>query len=272
MTNFRTNTTRYTVYDDKKANELLTQLRADNDFFGGYVPRDFDREPFGTYAAPYGEPLIDRSEWAERAEVAEVGRATPEHLASFAHVPILNQGQRPYCWCYGACGAMMTAYAVAGLSVPHLSATSAAAKIKGYRDVGGWAGEAIQGIEKYGVSTLDYWPEAVLDRKYDTAEQRANAKLHAAAEFSELPSQNFDAVASALLHGFPVTLGLAWWGHLVYATKLVVLGRGSFGVLIRNSWGDKWETKGATVLTESRATPHEAFAIRSVTKYDAPKP
>jgi hypothetical protein len=197
----------------------------------------------------------------------DAAKATPEHLATFYNVPILNQKQLPYCWCYGVVGAMMTAAAQAGLPFGYLSATSAAAKIKNYVKVGGWAGEAIEGIQRFGVSTTEYWPEAVLDRRYDTPEQRQNAALHKAVEFEELPSQSFDAVATALLSGFPVTLGLAWWGHLVYATRFVVLGRNEFGVLIRNSWGPDWETAGTAVLTESRATPHEAFTIRTVTKY-----
>jgi hypothetical protein len=188
-------------------------------------------------------------------------------VAAHAGVPILNQGRRPYCWAYGTVGAMMTGYAASGLPVPHLSATSLAAKIKNYRDVGGWAGEAIRGNQTHGVSTIEHWPEAALDRRYDTPAQRANAALHRATEWAELPKKNFDAVATALLRGFSVTLGLLWWGHLVYATKLVVISRNRYGVLIRNSWGSNWETGGKAVLEESRATPDEAFIVRSVTKY-----
>lgn len=257
------------VFDDWTANALVDQSIANNKagLSTGYKLRDFDAEPFGAYSAPFELDLIPRNEWAERAQALDAAKATPEHLARFYNVPILNQKQLPYCWCYGTVGAMMTAAAQAGLPFGYLSATSAAAKIKNYVKVGGWAGEAIEGIQRFGVSTTEYWPEAVLDRRYDTPEQRENAALHKAVEFEELPSQSFDAVATALLSGFPVTLGLAWWGHLVYATRFVVLGRNEFGVLIRNSWGPDWETAGTAVLTESRATPHEAFTIRSVTKF-----
>jgi hypothetical protein len=257
-----------TVFSDRNTNGLVVQAAQANAGMGrGYVARDFDAAPFGTYTAPFSGDVIPRNEWAERAEALDVRKASAEHIASYFKAPILNQSRRPYCWCYGVAGAMQTAYAIAGQEVPHLSATSAAAKIKNYTDVGGWAGEAIEGIQRFGMSTVEYWPEAALDRRYDTPEQRRNAALHKTVEFEELPSQSFDAVATELLHGRPVTLGLLWWGHLVFATRLVVLGRDSFGVVIRNSWGTEWETGGKAVLVESRATPHEAFSIRSVTLY-----
>jgi hypothetical protein len=257
-----------TVFDDHSSESLRATIRK-GEAFSGYETRDFDRNPFGSYCDPYEETDIPRSEWTERAEVLEVSKATPEHLCEYARVPILNQGRRPYCWCYGMTGLMMAGYATSGLIVPHLSATSLAAKIKNYRDEGGWAGEAIAGNQKYGISTLDFWPEAVADRRYDTPEQRENAALHKAVEYAELRARSFAAVASALLRGRAVSLGLSWWGHLIYGTKLMVLGRDRYGVLIRNSWGTDWEKGGMAVLEESKATPDEAFIVRSVSKYQA---
>lgn len=265
---FRHRLNEYKVFDETNAHTLVDTI-AEFPGLGGYQARDFERYPLG-YATPIFElPNLPRSEWAERAEALEVAKATAEHICEYAGVPILNQSRRPYCWAYGMVGAMMASYATAGVAVPHLSATSLAAKIKNYRDVGGWAGEAIEGNQRFGVSTIEYWPEAALDPRYDTPEQRANAALHKATEWAELRANSFDAVASALLRGFAVTLGLSWWGHLVYATKLLVLGQNRYGVLIRNSWGTGWETGGKGVLAESRATPAEAFIVRSVSKYDS---
>lgn len=264
---FRHNLGAYRVYDESNANQLVDTV-AEFPGLGGYTARDFERYPLGYASSIFEAAVIPRSEWTERAEALEVAKATPEHICEYAEVPILNQGRRPYCWAYGTVGAMMASYASSGLPVPHLSATSLAAKIKNYRDVGGWAGEAIEGNQRFGVSTIEYWPEAALDSRYDTPEQRANAALHKATEWAELRANSFDHVATALLRGFAVTLGLSWWGHLVYATKLLVLGQNRYGVLIRNSWGTNWETGGKGVLAESRATPAEAFIVRSVSKYD----
>ena len=259
----------YPIITDAFANDLATAARTEPNRFGGYVVRDFAAAPLGSYCDVSTDALIPRSEWRDRAETLEITGATAEHVAEFARVPILNQGQRPYCWAYGTMGVLMVGYAAAGLPVPHLSATSLAAKIKGYRDVGGWAGEAIEGNQKFGCSTIDYWPEASLDRRHDTPEQRANAALHIATEWAELPPRSFDAAASQLLRGRAVTLGLAWWGHLIYATKLVCMADGGYGFLIRNSWGTNWEQGGKAILPERKATPDEAVVIRSVSKYSA---
>jgi hypothetical protein len=256
------------VFDERTANQLVDNaVQANGDLGTGYKQRDFDAAPFGTYSEPFALDLIPRAEWAERAEALDAAKATPEHMARFYKVPILNQKNLPYCWAYGVVGLMSVGYAQAGLPVGYLSATSAAAKIKNYVKVGGWAGEAIEGIQRFGVSTTEFWPEAVLDRRYDTPWQRENAARNKVVEFQELPPKSFESVATALLTGKGCTLGLAWWGHLVYATRLVVLGRNEFGVIIRNSWGPDWETDGTAVLTESRATPDESFTIGSVTKY-----
>jgi hypothetical protein len=256
----------YPVLDENACNALASYVRT-TPGMGGLAPRDFGAYPLGHYCAVSANSLIPRTEWAERIEALEVARATPEHVCTWAKVPILNQGQLPYCWAYGTVGVMMASYAAAGLPVPHLSATSLAAKIQNYQKRGGWAGMAIEGNQKYGVSTLDFWPEAVADPRYDTAEQRENASLHRAAEWLELAPNSFDAIASELLRGRAVTAALPWWGHLVYYTKLVRDSRGYYGALIRNSWDYSWENGGKAILMEAKATPAEAFIIRSVTKY-----
>lgn len=250
------------VFDDRNAGELITSINQDPNL-GGYVERDFDLHPFGSICPAFEGNTIPRSEWTERIEELERKEATLEHLLEYVRMPILTQEQLPYCWCYGFVGAKMASYAVAGEDVPHLSATSLAAKIKNYRKEGGWAGEAIEGDKKFGTSTIKFWPEAVLDRRYDTPEQRENAKLYTVSEYLELPSQSFDAVMTKLIEGKPVTLGLLWWGHLVFATRPVVLGRDRYGVVIRNSWRESWGNKGRAVLEESKATPHEAFEVRT---------
>ena len=250
------------VFDDSNADELVKIIR-DDDTLGGYIERDFEANPFGSICPKFEGDLIPRNEWTDRIEELERNEATLEHLLEYLKMPILDQDQLPYCWCYGFTGAKMASYGVSGEPIPHLSATSLAAKVKNYQKVGGWAGEAIAGDLKYGTSTIDFWPEARLDRRYDTPEQRADAKLHTVHEYAELPSQSFDAVMTNLLRGHPTTLGLMWWGHLVFATRPVVISRNRFGVVIRNSWTERWENKGRAVLAEEKATPHEAFSIRT---------
>lgn len=232
----------------------------------GFKARDYSAHPFGSYAERFSEPLIPRSEWADRIEEMERKKSTLADVHDYYDIPVLDQNGNGYCWCFGAVKAMMVARAVAGLPPVFLSAASAAAKIKNGRDEGGWAGEAVEGIEKYGVSDVEFWPEHSRDiAKYDTPDQRANAQLHKFAEWWELPQNNFDAVMTCLLRRLPTTLGLMWWGHLVCGLAPRVIGRNAFGVEIVNSWKKTWGKNGRSVLEESKATPHEALAIRSVT-------
>lgn len=73
------------------------------------------------------------------------------------------------------------------------------------------------------------------------------------------------ALCTYILAGFPVTLGLMWWGHLIFGTKVVVLRNGELGILGVNSWGERWENGGKAILVESKATAHEQIAIMSTT-------
>ena len=231
----------------------------------GFSVRDYNKNPEGFYAPRFDVPLIPRSEWTDRIEDLERKKATLCDIHDHYDIPVLDQNGNGYCWCFGLVKAMMVSRAINGLPPVFLSAASAAAKIKNGRDEGGWAGEAIEGIENYGVSDVKFWPEDSRDiRKYDTPEQRANAELHKVAEFVELPQNNFDAVVTSLLMGWPTTLGLMWWGHLICGLTPRVIGRNEFGIEIVNSWKKSWGKNGRSVLTESKATPHEAIAVRSV--------
>lgn len=235
----------------------------------GYTGRDFEANPLGSYAAPFALPIYPRSEWTDRIEALEKTKSLLSDIDRYHRVPMLDQERTNYCWCYGVVGGIMTRMAAMGLSVPRLSAASAAAKIKNYQNVGGWGGEAIAGIRQHGVSTLDLWPNATIDPKYDTHEQQLNAKMHGVIEFEELAPKDFDQLMTCLLMGFPVPIGLLWWGHLVCAMDPVVISPGVFGVRIKNSWGMRWENQGFAILGETKATPDEANVIRSTKLVDA---
>lgn len=254
------------VIDDSNADAYVRQVVDPNEpFEGGFVERDYSKF---LMTNPFSRPIIPRSDWDAIINEREERKLTLTDLHAARSIPVLNQGSLPYCWAYGTVGAMMVSYAQQGDHIPQLSATSVAAKIKGYRKQGGWAMEAIEGIERYGVSTFDFWPESSLSSRHDTAEQRENAKLHKVSPmigYEELPSGNFDALVSALLYGHPATMGLMWWGHLVFGLRPVIIERGSYGVEIMNSWGGRWENGGKAVLREDKATAQEQVLIRNVT-------
>lgn len=251
------------VIDNSVASQLAAYVQA-NEGVGGYVPRDFSAVPFASVCNASTRKRIPREEWKERIEEKERKQATLRHLQRYLKIPVLNQKTASYCWCYGTTKGIMYTYGKAGYEVPHLSATSLAAKITNYQNRGWWAAAAIEGSKKVGISTLQYWPDAAIDRRYDTAEQRENASLHKAVEYEELESNSFDDLATSLLCDDPTTMGLLWWGHLILAVRLVVLKNGGFGVDFDNSWSEDWGTEGTGILTEEKATAYEQFAIRSV--------
>jgi hypothetical protein len=254
------------IIDDSNADKYIQQVQDENQpFAGGYDGRDFDKYAI---SQPFTSDIIPRSDLPDIIQEREERGITLADLHAKMKIPVLNQGSLPYCWCYGVVGAMQVSYAQQGGYVPHLSATSAAAKGKNYVKRGGWGEEALRYIERFGVSTVEHWPEAQLSSRFDTAEQRENAALHKVTPrvgFEELPSNDFDALATALLKGWPVTMGLNWWGHLVFALRPVIIERGSFGIEIMNSWGERWENRGKAVLRYERSLAAEQIVIKNVT-------
>lgn len=172
------------------------------------------------------------------------------------------------CWMYGVVGAIMTAYAQTGGFVPHLSASGPAFQGKNWRNQGGYGGEAIRYIERFGIPELSVWPEHKNDRSLpNKPEVRASAEKHKVIEFLELPRSNFNALMSVLLDPInprPVSMALNWWGHLVYGVKAVKISAGRYGVKIVNSWKPSWGDQGTSVLAENKATAFEQIAIQRV--------
>lgn len=257
------------VINDANASEHVQAAKAIGEFGSGYIPRDFSAKPQGTLFRAYSGPKFDEDELVERIKEKEAKQSGLADLHRALNIPILDQGQLGYCWMYGTVKCMMMAYARAGLPVPHLSPTSAAAKGKNYANQGGLADEALRYINKYGVSTVKYWPDGgVADRKYDTPEQRNNAELHKAVEFEELPSEDLLAVASALVMDLACTGGFAWWGHLIalLQPRVVSQSRGErIGLEFANSWTKRFGKDGFSVLQGQKAIPFEAYVIRTVT-------
>lgn len=237
-------------------------------FSGGYRPRPYQQFGLGHYAPKYSGQIIPRRQWDELIELQDRNQSSPLHLHQQQNAPILDQNGYGYCWMFGAVAGVMNRYAAAGLPIPHLSATAPAWQGKRGKNQGGWAGEAVEYIAKFGIPTVDTWGEHDFSwGPADNHAQQLDARRHGIVEFEELPSQNFDAAVSCLLDPYnptPVTLGLMWWGHLVCGLRAVKLGRGQYGIAIVNSWTAKWGENGYAVLKESKATAHEYVRIARV--------
>lgn len=258
------------IIDDLNASRLVT---LGNDPLAsiatGFELRDYGVNPLGSYAAQFSGTRIPRSDWDELIEMQDRNESSPWHVHKSNKLPILSQATLPYCWMYGTVAGVMNRYGAQGIEpVPHLSATGPAAQGKQWRKSGGWAGEAIKYIEQYGIPTVATWPDHAFDRSLaNNREQQADAAKHKIVEFREIESRDFDMAVSALLSPFnpcPVTLGLAWWGHLVCGLRVVKIAPGKYGIVIVNSWTEKWGDRGYAVLTEEKAIAHEYVVIVKV--------
>jgi hypothetical protein len=180
--------------------------------------------PFGSAAPLKAIRRIPASERADHYRRQQAEQSSPFHWWQAGGCKILSQGSWGYCWMFGTVGGMQCAYAQTGIQSPHLNAHYPAWLGKNGRNQGGWAGEALGYIERFGVPEYGAFPGKPTNRAaFDRREARDNAALHKAVEFAELPRNDYDALCSVLLDPIdprPVTMGLNWWGHLVVALPM----------------------------------------------------
>jgi len=260
------------IIDDSNAAEFVQRWRDEGRAFG-MVPRDYRIAPFGSASKPAVDlsmgPILQRSQFADAIKRADEARCTPDDWRKAMEVPIQSQTDWGYCWFFGTCTAVEVTYAMTGHKCPNLNPFPTAYRIKNGRNQGGWAEQALKGIEKWGIPQHSVWQGNKADMSlWDKPEVIASANRHKVTASLELPQNNFAALVTSLTHpkfARPVTMGLNWWGHLVCAVRAVALPGGGFGILIVNSWGPSWGQNGTGVLVESKSIAFEQIRIERCT-------
>jgi hypothetical protein len=183
------------------------------------------RQPLGSIHGTTSFPselLLDDKQIKERIEELERTKTDLVSLLQYLWANKqwigLNQDPTNYCWCFAVIHAIMILRALSGEPFKRLSPFSVACIVKGFRNNGGWGGEANEQCVKEGVATEEFWPfgipgsgkvqsanMAAFDRKY-LAPSRANAALHKVTEFWELEPNNDQQKLSALCIPLPVHL------------------------------------------------------------------
>lgn len=255
----------------------------------GCVPRDYERNPVGSYAgstpmeAVTDMPLILMKDWPE---LIAMNVADGSQLSDIRNtgdngneIEALDQNGQGYCWFYSATALTMLLRAKNGLKHKRLSGHAGAWKIKGGRDQGGWGAQGLDFICQNGVPTIEHWPEKSMNgRQYDVASTWENAKLHRVLEgWIDHQAAQYDRNLSALQIGtclltrFPVILDYNWWGHSVCGMDLVdaypnrsATDPRRYGIRILNSWRNSWGTRGTSVLLDGKTWPNGSVAGRSV--------
>jgi len=257
------------IINDQNYREHLRPVINGQKVRGGHLERDWSAHPYGSYyfAKPFDIPLIPEVEWAERLEERKRKKKQLVEVRNRGmfgkQMPSRDQNGRGYCWAHSSVSAMLLCRAMDNLPYVDLSAYAVACIIKNYRDQGGWCMQSLEWMVENGCPDSKFWPQQAVDRKLDTPEMRANAKLHRFTKWVELEPGNVEQMVTLLLMGIPVVTDFNWWSHSVCTMQLESVK--PLRTRIWNSWGDKWSEDGTGELEERKATPDGAVAPWIVT-------
>lgn len=218
------------------------------------------------FCGPPDFDLVPRVAWPDLIADMERDRTRLSDIAKDCGIPVLNQGDLPYCHAYSPALAAMVLEAYQGKPFAMLSPGSIGGPATGYRRRGAWIIDDLRVITERGIAETRFVPEKQVSRNGWKPGAEANALEHTVLEWYDLPrTQSFDRMITLLLNRVPVCTGHNWWGHAVTAFDPWCKksgGRWVFGARFRNSWGPGYGEDGWFVMEEGKGTPDESYAPR----------
>jgi len=259
------------VYDDSNFKELVGD--------GTSVIANGERRLLSRMAPPKGHnpggysavwetafKKIPRTEWDARIE-EQIKLKT--RISDYQRYAPMDQDGLPTCWTQGPCGAFMATRAIMNLPHIDLSGCSLAVPISGGHS-GGYEGVALKYLVEHGAVSTKYWgnndTSKALMKNENCIKDRLN---HKALEVYQC-KDDFDVWATACLLSQAGAFAYDWMSHVMMTCDLVKIEGNSYGLRIRNSWGN-WGAKneagffGYAVYREGKGTPDSGFALRQVT-------
>lgn len=239
----------------------------------GRLPRKSGRgEVYPVFGERGKTRLWPRDEW----KPIDFGHCVPE---------VLDQDGQNACCAFASVQAVHVARAIAGAPYVRLSAGNLYGRINGGSDTGAVLGDAIKALEVIGVCRASIIDMYTWRQSRWPADWKKDAPRFRVLEAWDCPS--FDHVASAILCGFPVCLGVfvgrnfrvqsdGWLadytggggGHAMCGIGLACHeSRKTWGVAVVNSWGKDWGVNGMAIVPESyfKYSPFtDAWAVRVV--------
>lgn len=242
----------------------------------GYVPRDYKLYPKEMFDPPSDIKVYQESEWDALYDEQEARQSSLEHvfLSGPGGAPAfvnLDQNGHGYCWAYSTGHAIMMNRLAAGQPLVRLNPCGVAAIIKGGRDEGGWCGLSAKFAREVGYPSEAHWPGLSRSLSNDTPAMRANCALHKVEEdyvdlTRDVYDQNLSELqdATCLFNNQAGPRDYNHWSHSVCGIRWVRIERGSWGILILNSWKG-WGRHGLGVLQGSKRRADGALSVRTTT-------
>jgi len=232
---------------------------------------DLSDRPEGFAYSGVAEPfpdelLIPRSDWQGIIQEQKEKRSRIIDLCDDFGIVVKDQQQTNYCWINAPTHCVEIIRGKQGHKYVPLSAASAGAQIKGYRNVGGWGKEGLEFIVANGVTPEAQWPRNAIDSRYATAANKQLALNYRVDEWWEIPPRSLDSLVSCVMRGYPVAVGYNWWSHEVTIVAFDWID-GAIAAIIDNSWGLTWGTKGRGIIQGNKILPDDAVAPRTAKAY-----